>query len=235
MSATVASPRRIAASPHARRLARERGIPLDAVAGSGPGGRIVAADIATRAPRAAAMAPPAASAAQTAALAATISLVALQQMLADFAAAQTRFSLEDVALRAAGCALDDVPAATALPGAPVALETRFDGLRAQLVFAGIRKASLGPLRRRRLAAVEAGNDQAGTAAALSLRVLDARDIRPVTMPLLPGRAMRLVLVAGGAEARCLLTFDMAAIDEERAAAVLGRFKSYLDVPIQLLA
>ena len=39
---------RIAASPMARRLARERGIDLAAVTGSGPGGRIVKHDIETR-------------------------------------------------------------------------------------------------------------------------------------------------------------------------------------------
>lgn len=232
MSATAASLRRIAASPYAKRLARERGLALEAIAGSGPQGRIIAADI-VAVPRAGATAP--ATGSQEAALATNVSLVTLRQMLAGFTSAETSFSLEDVALRAAGCALDDVPAATTLPGAPVALETRFDGARAQLVIADIRKASLGPLRRRKRAALEAGHDEADAAAALSLRVLEAADIRPVTMPLLPGRAMRLVLIADDAEAECLLTFDAATIDEDVATEVLARFKSYLDTPIRLLA
>lgn len=233
MSAAVIALRRIPASPYAKRLARERGVALEAVTGTGPDGRIVAADIVAFVPRASA--PALAAGPQAAALATTISLTTMRQLLAGFAADDSAFSLEDVALRAAGCALDDVPAATALPGAPVALETKFDGRRAQVVFADIRKGSLGPLRQRRLAALEAGNDEADAPAALSLRVVDASDIRPVTMPLLAGRAMRLVLISGEASAECLLTFDTAAIDEDVAAELLGRFRSYLEVPIRLLA
>jgi pyruvate dehydrogenase E2 component (dihydrolipoamide acetyltransferase) len=48
---------RLKASPLARRVARERGIALEQLAGSGPGGRIVKADV-EAAPRAAAPAPP---------------------------------------------------------------------------------------------------------------------------------------------------------------------------------
>ena len=40
-----AAPRRLLASPLARRIAREAGIHLDSVRGTGPGGRIVRADI----------------------------------------------------------------------------------------------------------------------------------------------------------------------------------------------
>jgi pyruvate dehydrogenase E2 component (dihydrolipoamide acetyltransferase) len=42
---TVAPPRRRLASPKARRLAEARGVDLDALAGSGPGGAVVAADV----------------------------------------------------------------------------------------------------------------------------------------------------------------------------------------------
>ena len=42
---------RVKASPLARRIARERGVDLDAVQGSGPGGRIVRADVQAAAPR----------------------------------------------------------------------------------------------------------------------------------------------------------------------------------------
>ncbi|HMD57498.1 MAG TPA: dihydrolipoamide acetyltransferase family protein [Solirubrobacteraceae bacterium] len=44
-SAATGSPERVRASPLARRLARERGVELREVAGSGPGGRIVKADV----------------------------------------------------------------------------------------------------------------------------------------------------------------------------------------------
>ncbi len=52
---------RVKASPVARRLARERGVDLSAVAGSGPGGRIVKADVEAAANGAPAPAAPAAS------------------------------------------------------------------------------------------------------------------------------------------------------------------------------
>lgn len=40
--------RRLPVSPYARRLAAERGVALDGLVGSGPGGRLVAADIPSR-------------------------------------------------------------------------------------------------------------------------------------------------------------------------------------------
>lgn len=234
MSAAALTDRRVAVSPYARRLARERGLALDGMTGSGPGGRIVAADVVAFVPRARTE-PRAAAGPLAAALATTISLATMRQLLSGFTTADTTFSLEDVALRAAGCALDDVAGATSLPGAPVALETKFGAARAQAVFADIRKGSLGPLRRRRIEALDAAIDEAGAPAALSLRVLEATDIRPVTMPLLPGRDMRVVLIAGAASAECLLAFDPSAIDEDAATEFLSRFKAYLEVPIRLLA
>lgn len=234
MSVVALTDRRIAVSPYARRLARERNIALEELTGSGPGGRVVAADVIAFVPRAK-VAPHAAGGSQAAAIATTVSLATMRQLLSGFTTADTPFSLEDVALRAAGLALDDVAGATSLPGAPVALETKFAGQRAQAVFGDIRKSSLGPLRQRRLDALATASDAADQPAALSLRVLDATDIRPVTMPLLPGRDMRLVLIAGEASAECLLAFDPASIDDDAATELLGRFKAYLEVPIRLLA
>ncbi len=233
MATTALQPRR-PISPYARRLARERGLALEVLKGSGPNGRIVAADIAAYMARPPAPAPGSASASatpQSSALGATIQLATLRQLLAGFAEASTPFALEDVVLRAAGCALDDVPEATGIAGAPVALEQQ----RAQLVFADIRAGSLGPLRARRLAAVEAGGDQSSALAALSLRLLVASEIRPVLMPLLAGRAMRLVLAAGPATGECLLTFDAANVGEDAATEFLTRFKGYLEQPLRLLA
>ncbi len=228
MVATALQPRR-AISPYARRLARERGLSLEALRGTGPNGRIVAADIAACTARP--PAPVAASGPQASALGTTIQLATLMQLLAGFADADTPFTLEDVVLRAAGCALDDVPETTSLAGAPVALEQK----RAQLVFADIRKGSLGPLRARRLAAIEGGADQSSEPAALSLKLLTASDIRPVMMPLLPGRAMRLVLAAGPTTGECLLSFDAAVVSEDAATEFLTRFKAYLELPLRLLA
>lgn len=226
MTATALQPRR-ASSPYARRLARERGLSLDVLKGSGPNGRIIAADIAAYTTPA----PAAASGPQASALGTTIQLATLLQLLAGFADADTPFTLEDVVLRAAGCALDDVPEASSLAGAPVALEQK----TGQLVFADIRKGSLGPLRARRLAAIEAGGDQSAEPAALSLKLLAASDIRPVMMPLKPGRCMRLVLAAGPATGECLLSFDAAEVGEDAATEFLSRFKAYLERPLRLLA
>lgn len=226
MAATALQPRR-ASSPYARRLARERGLSLDVLKGTGPNGRIVAVDIATYT----APAPAAASGSQASALGTTIQLATLLQLLAGFADADTPFTLEDVVLRAAGCALDDVPETGSLAGAPVALEQK----TGQLVFADIRKGSLGPLRARRLAAIEAGADQSGEPATLSLKLLTATDIRPVMMPLKPGRSMRLVLAAGPATGECLLSFDAAEVSEDAATEFLTRFKAYLELPLRLLA
>jgi pyruvate/2-oxoglutarate dehydrogenase complex dihydrolipoamide acyltransferase (E2) component len=51
LAATPADSPRLKASPAARRLAAERGVDLAALAGSGPGGRIVEADVLAAAPR----------------------------------------------------------------------------------------------------------------------------------------------------------------------------------------
>lgn len=228
MAVTALQPRR-PASPYARRLARERGLALEVLTGSGPNGRIVAADVAAFAARP--PAPAATSGPQASALGTTIQLATLLQLLAGFADADTPFTLEDVVLRAAGCALDDVPESTSLAGAPVALEQQ----TGQLVFADIRKGSLGPLRARRLAAIGAGGDQSAEPAALSLKLLTASDIRPVMMPLKPGRNMRLVLAAGPVTGECLLSFDAAVVSEDAATAFLTRFKAYLELPLRLLA
>lgn len=223
-----AAPVRIAISPYARRLARERGVRLDRLRGSGPSGRIVATDVVRLVP-----APEAQPAAPmpVAAFGASLALGALQQVLAGFAAAGIVFELEDLLLRAVGSTLDDVPAVTDIDGAPVALELG----RRQIVLPGIRRQSLAPLRQRRLAAGDA--DESASPAALTLRLIAARAIRPVLLPLLPGRAMRLTLildaVAGSAEA--LLSFNADAVAEDDAAEWLSRFKAYVEQPMRLLA
>lgn len=219
---------RRAISPYARRLARERGIAIEQLAGSGPAGRIIAADIVAFVPKAAAAAPT--TGPQASALATTIALGKLRDVLENFGRADVPFALDDAVLRAAGCAVDDVPAANRLDGAPVALEHE----RRQLVFADIRKGSLGPARSRRLAAIASGLDQAADPATLSIRLIAAGDIRPVMLPLLSGRALRLVLSAGPTAGECLLAFDETQVDVDSAAELLTRFKAYLEEPLRLL-
>lgn len=221
--AAPAAPRR-AASPYARRLAREGGVPLDQLSGSGPAGRVVAADVLAFTARPGIVAVP-----QVSALGADIALAELRRLEAAIIAAGKPFAVEDMALRAAACALDDVPA-TATSGARVALEES-DG---QIVFADIRDGSLARVRSRRLTAA-AGHDQDSEAASLSLRLLAASGVRPLLMPLLPSRAMRLVLVVGADSAECLLTFDATRITDESALEFLVRFKDCLETPLRLLA
>lgn len=73
----VASGARVFASPLARRIAKEKGLDLTQVAGSGPHGRIVRADVEGARPAAAAVAaPPAAGAAPAAAAPAKVALAA---------------------------------------------------------------------------------------------------------------------------------------------------------------
>lgn len=228
--ATAAARR--AVSPYARRLARERGIAIEELSGTGPSGRIVAADIVAFVPKAApATASNAARGPQASALGTTIALTKLREVLEAFGQADMPFTLDDAILRAAGCALRDVPGANRLDGAPVALEHE----RRQLVFADIGKSSLGPARSRRLAALESGDDQRAEPATLSVKLIAADDIRPIMLPLLPGRVMRLVLSAGPTAGECLLAFDEAQVEIDDAAEFLTRFKAYLEVPLRLLA
>lgn len=230
MTATQASGARRSSTPYARRLARERNIPLDLLRGTGPHGRIVSADVAAyvpaRSPVGASALMPAASA-----LGATINLAPAIRLLADFQADGHEFAIPDAVLRASGCTLTELPDITPLDGAPIALESG----RRQMVLTGAGGKSLAPLNAWRTRAMAGEDDEATVPAALSLRILDAGDIRPVLMPLLPGRAMRLILSTGADTAEALLVFDAAMIDEDLAAVFLSRFRSYLEHPLRLLA
>ena len=100
-----ALPMRISASPYARRLARESGVPLAGLTGSGPRGRIVARDVETfRAAASTALAVPAqpsegerpvpAPARSTGALAASLPMAPMMQLILAFAAAGRQITLE---------------------------------------------------------------------------------------------------------------------------------------------
>ena len=231
MAGSTALTARRAVSPYARKLAASRGIELGALRGSGPAGRIVAADVEAFVPAAPVGLATDRAVSPLSALAATIGLRSVRGTLEGFAGSGTPFDLEDLVLRAVGCALDDVPAATEIEGAPVAFEVR----PAQFVFDHIRRGSLAPLRARRLAAIAANEDGSNQPAALSVRLLSVAAVRPVSMPLLPGRSLRLVLAAGPDAAEALLSFDAGRVDEDIAAALLTRVKLYLETPLLLLA
>ena len=241
MNMAVGQTRRPAVSPYARRLARERGLPLETLHGSGPGGRILAADVQGFVPVptpanspdivAPAAAAPSVAAPRIAAFAASLALGALRDLLAVLAATGKVFEIDDVLLRAAAHAFAETPAAAKLGGAPVALE--FAGRQAVLAVAP--QVTLTSLRSTRLTALADTHDDAEKPAALSLRLMPASDIRPLMMPLLPGRAMCLTVcvAAGGDHAECLLTTDTASLDEAAAAAWLAALKSAIEHPLRL--
>lgn len=240
MNAVVAQTRRLAVSPYARRLARERALPLETLRGSGPGGRILAAGVVNFVLGAAPVvasnvvalaAAPSPAASRIAAFATSVALGALQDLLAALENSGNVFAIDDVLLRAAGRAFAEMPDAAKVGNASVALELA----GRQTVFAVIPEMSLTSLRAMRLAALANGRDETETPADLSLRLLPASDIRPVMMPLLAGRAMRLTisLNTAGDYAECLLIVDAASVDEATAAAWLATLKSAIEHPLRL--
>ncbi|TRC72629.1 hypothetical protein FJV83_17150 [Mesorhizobium sp. WSM4307] len=231
---------RVAVSPYARRLARERSLPLETLRGSGPGGRILAADVQGFVPVAAPLASPNAvapaaalspTAHRIAAFATAVALGALQDLLAALESSGHVFAIDDVLLRAAGQAFVEMPQAARFGGASVALELA----GRQTVFAMIPEMALTSLRALRLAALADSRDETETPATLSLRLLPASDIRPMMTPLLPGRTMRLTVSSDtpGDHAECLLTTDAASVDEATAAAWLATLKSAIEQPLRL--
>lgn len=234
MNALPAPAARLAVSPYARRLARERGLPLSALRGSGPGGRILAADVTGFVAAAASIAVESrpeqvpAPAQRIGGLATSVALGQVSEVLAALARSGSTFDLEDLVLLAAGRALGTVPIETATA---LALET--DGR--QIVLHRM-SAALGVLRAERQRASADGRDDALEPAAVSLKFLRAGAVRPVLVPLLPGRPMRLVaaLDQDGQRAECLLVFDASLVAEDTAADWLAAFGSGLASPLSIL-
>jgi hypothetical protein len=236
MNMAVAQTQRLAVSPYARRLARERALPLEAVRGSGPGGRILAADVLGFVPVAAPVnlpdiVAPSVAAPRIAAFAASVALTALRDLLAALESTRKVFDIDDVLLRAAGRGCGEIPDAAKVDDAPVTLELA----GRQAVFATVPEMPLTLLHATRLAALADNRDDAEMPALLSIRLLPASDIRPVMLPLLPGRAMRLAVSVNtaGDHAECLLTADTASVDEVTAAAWLAALKSAIEHPLRL--
>ena len=230
MSAAAAPvPPRRAASPYARRLARERAVALGDLAGSGPGGRVLAADVlAFQAPvvHAAAERPALQPRTSVITFAAPLSLSALCRVTAEAARIGLSIGIEDIASRAARFAMAEV-------AGPITLEV--DGR--QVLLGAAPGLSIGAERRLRLAALDRGADATAEPAAASLLVLHAVRVLPVALPLLTGRSLRLVLVADLAAqlGHALLCADKAALSESGAIAVLGAFVATLEQPLGLLA
>jgi pyruvate dehydrogenase E2 component (dihydrolipoamide acetyltransferase) len=229
---TAAAAVRRPASPYARRLARERGFALELITGTGPGGRIVAADVeALAARRAPAPAAAAAMAAAVAAYGTSVPLASVRSLLAGLAESRAEVNLDDLLVRAAAQALAIVEPGPGREPRTVALER--SGAGAPL--AVVADAHLGLVSQLHLRLAEAAAP--AELPVLTLRRLAETGIRPLSMPLVGGAAARLVVSAGEASslAEVLLAFDAARLDEDAAATLLARFRDALEHPLGLLA
>ena len=232
MNVTVRVPRR-AASPFARKLAHDKAVPLDDLVGSGPNGRIVASDVmAWKAPLAQIEPEPQAPKPTRVplAFAAAVSLVDLRRLAGEAALVGFPLEVEDAALRAAVVALAGLPGAT---GAAVSLEA---GGR-QILVRAASGLSIGAERRLRQEALERGADVSAEPALASLLVIRSDRVVPVSVPLLPGRSMRLVLLVGSGmdQGNAILCADSETVTEVQAQELLEAFVLALERPLALLA
>jgi pyruvate dehydrogenase E2 component (dihydrolipoamide acetyltransferase) len=219
------------ASPYARRLARERGLGLELITGSGPGGRIVAADVDAFVASRVAGAAAADRAGTPSVFAVSVDLAPLNQLLAGLEAAGNTLTLEDMLVRAGGLALAALPDA----GDPVvvALET---AERGAIPVENPQRGLVSALHARLAGQSAAGDAENGKPALLSVRCFHIAGIRAVAMPLRSGVPLRLIVsAAAGGSAECLLSFDAGRFAEEAAAQLLGRIRDDLELPLRLLA
>jgi pyruvate dehydrogenase E2 component (dihydrolipoamide acetyltransferase) len=228
------APVRTLASPYARKLARERGIPLALVTGSGPNGRIVAEDL-RAAPAAApevaspvvepALAPAAAApvvvaARPISAFAATIDLAPLAAFLAASGSALSIDAfLVKAAARAAGAEAEAIRWIKPEGGAVTIA----------------RPLALAPTEIARQIDGDAGTASPGGKVMVVSR-LAARGVRPVAGSLPTGIDLRILVVAadGSETAEALVVHDADAIAETEASAILTRFRDMLEAPLRLL-
>ncbi|MDQ6435367.1 E3 binding domain-containing protein [Mesorhizobium sp. LHD-90] len=242
---------RIHATPYARRLARERNLPLSAIAGSGPNGRITAIDLVNfrqaaepaaqplaavatspsvpSAPdltsqQAATIAQQAAGKAAPTAIAARVDFAALDALLERIAELRPGVGREDVCLRAAALALGDARAMR--PANTILLLTAPDGRQA---LKGLAETSLGAIPKLRQG--DATADEAG----LAISFIGRAGVRPVAAQLV-GAPARLVVGAvekdGGAE--CLLSYDADTVPDDKAEEFLVGFRDLVETPLRLL-
>jgi len=229
------APVRTLASPYARRLARERGITLEALAGSGPNGRIVAEDV-PLAPVAVAVATPAPAAeAATPAPAAPPVAIAAARSISAFAATVELEPLSAfIAASGAGLSID----AFLVKAAARSAAARADAVRwINAEGGGVtipRAVALAPTEIARLLAGEADAGAGGKALVLSR--LATRGVRPVAGSLPVDADLRFLVVAGddAATAEVLLVHDAEVVAENDAVAILAAFRDLLETPLRLL-
>lgn len=233
------APLRTLASPYAKRLARERGVSLALVAGSGPNGRIVAGDVpltpvAVPAPVAAAAPAPAvvvpapaaapavavAPARSISAFAATIELAPLAEFIA---ASGSELTIDAFLIRAA--------ARSAGPHGAAIRWMKAEGGAVTIP----RAVALAPTEIARLIGTE-GEAAPAADAAMVVSRLAVKGVRPVAGGLPAGVSLRILVVAGdGAEtAEALVVHDADAIAEGEAADIITRFRDLIETPLRLL-
>ncbi len=235
--ATAEGASRVPATPYARRLARERGIPLALVAGSGPNGRRTGLDVLRHAPAPAPAAMPAAAPAApavspglaapaAAGLAASVSLAAIAGLLPQFGSVEPAIALVDVCLKAASASLRTAPP---LSGAAIVLTGRPG------IMDGLDRLTLGAIAAMRHEAGDATLPGARPVVEVSWLARDG--IRPIALPLRPGTAARILVAGttGAVEAECLLSYDPTRLDDTAAADFLLAFKGWLEVPLRMIA
>lgn len=233
-------PLRQFASPYARKLAGQRGIALVDLRGSGPAGRIVAADVLTF------VKPPVATEEQLpsspptmiqaavpttliAAIATQLDLGNLRELLQQFGKAQLTLSTEALFIRAAARGL----ARLELNGS-VGWEAGSGSDKREIIITGADKAALGVILNRLDDPALLPGDQENPL--LSIRHFASSGIQAVAMPLLQNHKMRLVISASSpGAADCLLCFDAAGVGEDDAVGFLAAFKDDLETPLRLLA
>jgi pyruvate dehydrogenase E2 component (dihydrolipoamide acetyltransferase) len=222
---------RVSATPYARRLARDRGVLLAAIAGTGPNGRRTGRDVLAHVATPQPLPAPATTAAPamapaTAALAATVSLDAIAGLLPQFESFEPEIELVDVCLKAVAATLRS---SDALAGAAIVLTPSggvLDGLdRLTLgAIAALRRADRGPAPR-------------PDRPVLEVSWLARDGIRPIALPLRPGVAARIMLAGtlGSPLAECLMSYDPARLDDTAAADFLLAFRGWLEVPLRMIA
>ena len=224
-------------TPLARRLASERGIDLNRVSGSGPHGRIVAADI-DRAPASSA----AAQAVSQYYLVADVEIDRLMTMQSEAKSAGADFSIGDFVVKAWAVAFKRV---TPEAGADIGLIASIDGRRATTI---IRDAAAKTLTAIAREAVEQGGvSPAGAASAVALagasgiREFSAALTPPFASVLAVGQPRRAPIETadGGIKFIGLMTVtlscDHRAVDAAVAADLLTTFKSLTENPVAALA
>ena len=229
------APVRTLASPYARKLARERGITLALVTGSGPNGRIVAEDLMT-APAAAPEVAAAVAEPVPAPAAATSPVVVAARSISAFAATIDLAPLAAF-LAASGSALSID--AFLVKAAARAAGTEAEAIRWIKPEGGAvtiaRPLALAPTEIAR----QIGSDAETASAEGKVMVvsrLAAKGVRPVAGSLPGGIDLRILVVAadGSETAEALVVLDADAIAETEAGDILTRFRDLLEAPLRLL-